>query len=249
MEFSWTTFGLEILNFLVLLWLLQRLLYRPVKRVIEERRAATEKAVADAEAARQAALALKSQYDSRVQEWEAEKARARAELEGELAAERARLLQALNASLEAERARRQALEERRAAELRRELAQQAREDSLRFLARLLERLATPALEERVMAAALEDLGQLPEETLQAVREAGRGAGGRVTVTSAHPLNGEQRAQCTCAFSRVLSAAPAVEFREDAALVAGVRVAVGPWVLSANLKDELAFFAGTERHGT
>ena len=248
MEFSWTTFGLEILNFVVLLWILQRLLYRPVQRIIEERRAATEKAGTDAEAARQAALALQSQYDSRLHDWEAEKVRAREELDGELAAERARLMQELNTALEAERVRRQVLEERRAAELKREFAQQAREDSLRFLARLLERLATPALEEQVMTVALEDLDRLPQEMVRAVREAGRGAEGRVTVTSAHPLNGDQREQCTCALSRLLSAAPAVDFQEDAGLLAGVRVAVGPWVLSANLKEELAFFARTELHG-
>lgn len=249
MEFSWTTFGLEIFNFLVLLWLLQRLLYRPVKRVIEERQLATEKALADTQAERQAALDLKSQYDHRLSDWEAEKSRVRAELDSELAAERVRRLTELNVALEAERARRQSLEERRLAELTQELAQQAREESLRFLAQLLERLASPALEEKVMAIALEDLAKLPEETVQAVREAGCEAEQHVTVVSAHALNSEQREQCTQACSCLLSAMPVVEFREDSALLAGVRFAVGPWVLGANLKDELAFFAGAQRYGS
>ena len=30
MAFDWTTFGLEIINFLALLWILKRFLYRPV---------------------------------------------------------------------------------------------------------------------------------------------------------------------------------------------------------------------------
>ena len=50
MEFDWTTFALEALNFLVLVWLLKRFFYRPVLAVIEARRAETAKTIADAEA-------------------------------------------------------------------------------------------------------------------------------------------------------------------------------------------------------
>ena len=38
MEFDWLTFGFEIVNFLVLVWLLHRLLYRPVLAMIQRRR-------------------------------------------------------------------------------------------------------------------------------------------------------------------------------------------------------------------
>ena len=40
MGFSWTTFALELVNFLVFLWLLQRLFYRPIERAISNRREA-----------------------------------------------------------------------------------------------------------------------------------------------------------------------------------------------------------------
>ena len=39
MELNWTTLILEIVNFLILVWILKHFLYRPVLRVIEERRA------------------------------------------------------------------------------------------------------------------------------------------------------------------------------------------------------------------
>ncbi|MEO5375693.1 MAG: hypothetical protein H7840_15730 [Alphaproteobacteria bacterium] len=47
--------ALQVGNFLVLVWLLQRFLYRPVAALIERRRAATDQAFAEAEAARAAA--------------------------------------------------------------------------------------------------------------------------------------------------------------------------------------------------
>ena len=50
MELSWSTFILEAINFLVLVWILKRFLYKPVLDVIERRKAGIEKIQADAKA-------------------------------------------------------------------------------------------------------------------------------------------------------------------------------------------------------
>ena len=42
MELSWSTFFLEIINFLVLVWILKRFLYKPVMDVIARRREGIE---------------------------------------------------------------------------------------------------------------------------------------------------------------------------------------------------------------
>ena len=48
MELNWSTFVLEILNFLVLVWILKRFLYKPVLAVIARRREGIEKSLAEA---------------------------------------------------------------------------------------------------------------------------------------------------------------------------------------------------------
>lgn len=48
MRIDWLTLGLQLINFAILVWLLQRFLYRPVLRVIEMRRAAVEAAYTEA---------------------------------------------------------------------------------------------------------------------------------------------------------------------------------------------------------
>jgi F0F1-type ATP synthase delta subunit len=40
---------------------------------------------------------------------------------------------------------------------------------------------------------------------------------------------------------------ACEFLEDSALIAGVRISFGSWVLRANVQDEMNFFAASSRH--
>ena len=48
MELNWSTFVLEIVNFVVLVFILQRFLYRPVLAVIERRRKSVEDRLSEA---------------------------------------------------------------------------------------------------------------------------------------------------------------------------------------------------------
>jgi len=55
MHLDWWTLALQTVNFAVLVWLLQRFLYKPVLRMVDARRAEVEKQYADARAAETAA--------------------------------------------------------------------------------------------------------------------------------------------------------------------------------------------------
>ena len=247
MNFDGTTFVLEVLNFLVLVWLLRRFLYRPVLDVIERRRAREEKTVADASALREEALALKSQVEGSLARAAEERERARARLDDEVATQRAQRLAELDGELAAERQRRHDLDER---EERRRDAERDREAAalaLRLAARLLARLADPALEDRLVALALADLASLPDAQREPLRAALGDPGVAVEVTTAYPLPPARQAQVTAALGALAGRELAPRFAEDASVEAGVRVRAGAWELTANLRDELAFFATALDH--
>src|SRR5476649_1142588 len=59
MTIDWWTLGFQTVNVVILVWLLKRFFWRPVAAMIEQRRAAAQKDLAEAEAKRsQAATAL-----------------------------------------------------------------------------------------------------------------------------------------------------------------------------------------------
>lgn len=248
MEFDWTTYVLEIINFLVLVWILQRFLYKPVTNAIAQRKAGIEKTLADAQAVRGEAESLKRQYENRMADWEHEKAQARAQLLQEMDAERTRLMSALQAALEQEREKLRALEQLRAVELRRRLEQDALGEGARFVARLLSRLASPELEESIRALLIEDLPHLADGELQSLRAACREGDAKINVASGYPLGEGQRTGLAQALSRVAGRPVACEFGQDADLMAGLRIGIGPWVLRSNLRDELKFFAEAHHAG-
>jgi len=248
MEFDWTTSVLEVLNFLVLVWLLRHFFYRPVLAVIEARQAETARVIADAEAVRREAEDMKSDYLTRLAEVDKDRAAAKAALDEEIAGERERRLAALEAKLAEERERHEVVAARQRGELEHTLERQALGSAALFATRLLERLAGPELEAKLADLALGELANAPPDKLEALRSALQAPEVGIKVVSVHPLDEMRRAAFVQVLSQLAGRALAPEFGEDAALISGVSVMVGSWVLMANLRDELGFFVGAFEHG-
>ena len=248
MQFDLTTFVLEFLNFLVLVWLLKRFFYRPVLAVIEARRTEGAGIVAKAQALRREADLLKERYEAGLSQIDKDSAAARATLDKQVADERARRFAALNAEIAEERKRREALDARQGKERASAQERQAITLAARFAARLLDRLAGPDLEVRLADLALAELPAQAPDKLEALRTALSEPGASVHVVSAYALDAGRRAGFGAALDRVAGRALDVRFDEDPALKAGVCIMAGAWVLMANLRDELRFFAGIIDHG-
>ena len=242
MQLNWSTFLLEVVNFLVLVWILKRFLYKPVLVAIAQRKAAIDKTLVDAEAKYQEAHALELQYQNRLADWEGEKEGLRTALSEELRVQRERLTADLQKSLEKEREKELVLAERRMQELEDRAAEQGIQRGVQFTARLLERIATPEIEARLVALTIEDLPHLPSVNLKSLQAAWQDSRRSIKVASAFPLN---EAQCTAVLQALREAtheSATVEFEKDSSLMAGLRLSVGPWTVRANLRDELQFFA-------
>jgi F-type H+-transporting ATPase subunit b len=93
MHIDWSTLALQTVNVLILIWLLARFLFRPVRNIIAERSAAAEKMLADAAARRTQAEADAAEVQQRLQNVAAEAERVLSEARAQAEAQRARLLQ------------------------------------------------------------------------------------------------------------------------------------------------------------
>jgi F-type H+-transporting ATPase subunit b len=245
-QLDWTTFALEIMNFLVLVWLLKRLLYKPVLNAIAERKANVQNTLSDADKLRKEAQTLREEYEHRQADWRQEKETVRNRMLEEVNGERVRLLAELQSTLQQEQEKARALEERRLSDLTHHVEDAAIAQGGLFAARLLARLASPELGARLVEVVIEDLHRLPEERRQAMRTACARGDAPIVVTSAHRLSSPQRESLMEAVQSLLGRTISCEWREDPQLLAGIRLSLGPWMLGANLQDELKFFSDTLR---
>lgn len=247
MQIDWTTLVLEIINFLVLVWILKRFLYKPVMEAIAARQMRVEGKLAEARVIEDGARELESQYQRRLADWDMEKAKARAVLDTELLQERNRQMQALDKALLEERERVAAVTAHKQQEAQRELEVEALAHAQRFASALLVRLADPVVESRFVSLLFEDWANLPDTQVESLRRAVLVDKAKATVTTAFPLSPEQRREIESALQSRLEADLVVAFDEDPNLLAGVRLSLGPWQLNMNFADELASFKAAANH--
>ena len=250
MELDWTTFGLQLINFLALLWLLKRLLYQPVMGVIARRQQAIEHSVQQSRRTLADAEAMKADLQQQLAAQSRQHAEALQRLDEEIGQERQRRLERLDEELSRERQRSDALAESRVQAAIAASREQAQRQAHEALSLLLQRLAGPALDERLLDMLIEDLPRLPSEQLAALRQAAQASDPVLELTSARPLAAADKERLCQAMAPVTACtALRVVERIDPALTSGLRIGLGPWLLAASLADELSYFrAGAQRDG-
>jgi len=244
-QVDWVTVAAQVVNFLVLVWLLQRVLYRPLTRALKEREeevhrslreaaTARETAETEAEAHRVALRALEDARHARLAAAEEEAASLFAEMtekaRGELAERRA----AWQAQLEDEKA---AFLDR--------LRRRAGEAFVTFARRALAEMADEDLVDRIAHVFARRLSALDREEKKHLRSAA-GLEEALLIRSSFPLSPAARTLVAEAVGRVLAREVDIEFLEEPGLECGVVLAIGSrhvgWTLGEHLdalEDDVA----------
>ena len=220
MDIDWVTVAAQIVNFLILVFLLKRFLYNPVIRVMDRR----EQRISDR---LERARAREEEAESRAEEYE--------QAQQALAAKRDRQLQA--AREEAETTRRRLLDEARAevAERRaqwrealaseqksieRSLHRQVAESVTDIARRVLDDLADQALEATIFdhfLARLEAEGDISREDLESLLD----ENGRLLVRSRFTIGEEARGRLSGVLGKRLGEAPGLRVEIDDSLICGI----------------------------
>jgi F-type H+-transporting ATPase subunit b len=239
MKFDIWTFAFQIINFAVLLFVLQRLLYRPVREIMEQRRAAAAKALAEAETARTEAEELKVQHQAELDELNGQRGRLMEEMAADAAAERRKLLdeagREAKSLMDRERALFDAEKERYGTELR----QRAIDATGLFAGNIFREIADAELHGALfrrflggvdrIAAELRDVPSR-EEVLE------------VDLTSAFPLDGDEERRLHGELEKGTGRPVTIRTAVDPDLLAGVRLKASDLVFDASLAGQVATLA-------
>lgn len=241
MEFNLSTFVLEIINFLVLIWILQRFLYKPVLEVISKRKESVDKVLADAQRQRIEAETLQQKYTNRLAHWEQEKKQALDALHQEVERERSRQMHELKKQLEEERKKAQIVAERQLQEFQTQSEKRALEQGARFASLLLQRAAGPELEKKLFDLLIDQLGSLTFERIQSLQFMGPSALKSIQVYSVYELEQTKRKQLEKILNALINRSTEYEYHLEPSLIAGFRICFGSWLLQVNIQHELAGF--------
>lgn len=245
MQFSWTTFFIEIINFIVLIWILKRLLYIPVKNAIEKRKTLIQGSLNQAEKLKKEAELLETKYKNRLSDWEQEKSRQKNQFHQEMVDLKTSELDKLHEVLESEKQKSAAIVEH---QLKSQMESNLHESLLLaadFSTRLLKRLAGPQLEDKLIQAFIEDLANICASQVDNIN-AQLENDDNVQIQSAFPMSQEQQQLIIDHLQQKLRKPFNCTYLQQPELLAGLRVQIGSLNLQANLRDELNFFAEVAR---
>jgi F-type H+-transporting ATPase subunit b len=235
---GWTLI-LQAANFLILVWLLRRFLYRPVLAVIDQRRQAADAVLAEAAAARTAAEVVRRDLEAQRAAAGTDRDRLIEAAHTQVEAERAALLDKVRHEADALLADARTHIERE----RRDAAAALRDRACRLAVSIAQRLAQSIAPEGESAAdpflgrICTALRELPAEERAAILDQVRG-NGLVRVVTAIPLGDAARERCRQGLAASLGVPLNIQFADDRALIAGLEVHFPHTVLRHTWRDDL-----------
>jgi len=236
MNFSWWTFALQAANFLILIWLLRRFLFKPVGAIVARRKEQIARGMAEASVEKQNALNLQRDLQAQRAGIEVERQKAIEEQRAQIGAERKKMIDEVRAEVEKirDQATTQLSEERAAAA--QELFSRTIELAVNLAERLLRELALPSIEQAFLTSVLDYLDRLSaQERAALVSHLGANS---LLVTTAHPLDAGAEAQWREQLGNRIGAAAGIKFNSDPTLIAGAEITFPNAILRFNWRDAL-----------
>jgi F-type H+-transporting ATPase subunit b len=236
MNFSWWTFGLQAANFLVLVWLLQRFLFKPVKGIVARRREEIGRTLAEATAQKQTAERLRQEIEAQKSQMETERQQLLERQTTELSVERQKILEQARAEADKLKSQVEAQLEQERVAADSELFEHSVQLAIALAEKLLREIAVPSLDYHFIVRALDHVDGLPAtDRSTLLSELGASP---VVLTTAHPIGAEQQAEWCERFAKQIGTKN-VRFAADPALIAGAKIELAHSILSFNWRDSLA----------
>lgn len=239
MIIDWFTVGAQTLNFLVLMWLMKRFLYKPILHAIEERekRIATELANADMKKAE--AQKKSDEFQQKNEEFDRQRTTLLNKATDEVKAERERLLDEARDAADALRAKRQETLRNEEHALRQTISRRTQQEVFAIARKALTDLATTSLEERLVEAFTRRLRQLDGQEKESLATALETGTSPAFVRSACDLPAEQREAIQNALKETFSTEIHVRFETAPDLICGIELTTNGQKVAWSIADYLS----------
>jgi F-type H+-transporting ATPase subunit b len=238
MLIDWFTVSAQAVNFLVLVWLLKRFLYKPILHAIDERQKRITAQLQEAGAKKAEAERERVDFQHQNEEFARQRDALLKKATDEANAERQRLLDEARQESEALRTRfREALRNERA-RLSREFTSRTQQEVFAIARQALSDLATESLEERMTEVFIRRLRELNGEAKGELASFLQHLHRPALVRSAFELPPEQRAAIERAIRETLSDQTQVQFETSPALVSGIELMTNGHKVAWSIADYL-----------
>jgi len=236
---DWFTVAAQVVNFVILVWLLKRFLYQPILHAIDAREQRIALSLADAAAKEAEARTERDAFRSKNEAFDQQRAARLSQAIDEAKAERQRLLDEARQAADVLRAKRHEALQREQQSLYDEIARRTRAEVFAIARKVLTDLAGTSLEERMSEVFADRLRALDDEARQGLARSLKTLTHPVRVRSAFELTSEQRAAIRTALNETLAADIQVRFDTAPDVISGIELTTDGQKVAWSIADYLA----------
>ncbi len=238
MLINWFTVGAQALNFLILVWLMKRFLYKPILSAIDAREKKIAAELADAAAKKADAKKEQDDFQHKNEAFDQQRAALLTKATDDANAERERLLDAARSAATALSAKRLDAMRSEAKTLRESISRRTEQEVFAIARKALADLATASLEERISEVFTRRLRMMEEAPKASLAAALKTATDPAIVRSAFELPPEPRAAIQNALNETFAMDVPLRFETSPDLVSGIELTTNGQKVAWSIADYL-----------
>jgi F-type H+-transporting ATPase subunit b len=238
MLIDWFTVGAQVLNFLILVWLLKRFLYKPILDAIDAREERVAAELADADAKKAEAQQERDEFRQKNRKFDEQRAALLSQATDEASAERRRLLDEARTAAATLAAKRMETLRDEAHNLSQAISRRTQQEVFAIARKALMDLATTGLEERLGAVFTRRLREMDARAKEGFAKALKTTVEPALVRSAFDLPEAQRATIRNAINETFAADIPIRFEIAPDLVSGIELTAHGQKVAWSIADYL-----------
>lgn len=238
MPIDWFTVSAQIINFLILLWLLKRFLYRPILNAVERREESIAQKIKKAEEQCAAAQKMKEEYEHLLYQWQQNREQKLFALEEELKHEKIKLIQETKDTYENLKRTQKEMALREFDALSLELGEKIQKEVLSIVRNVLKDLACQKLEDQMIEAFIAKIKKMDHESFCVFKNTMIQNKNELFFRTAFTLEEKKQKEMSLLINQIFAVDLTLFFEAHEGLIGGVELVVPGYKISWNTEDYL-----------
>jgi F-type H+-transporting ATPase subunit b len=241
MQINWFTVIAQVINFLILVWLLRRFLYKPILKAVDERENKIATQIKDAKAEKAAAKKEQEEFAGKNEEFDNHKMELMDKAVAEIKEKRQSLLE--EAKNDADKLIAKLEESAKSAQekINHEISQKTQDGVFAISRKALSDIASVSLEEQAVNIFIKRLAELNVDEKNKFIAAFSSAAEPVLVRSAFALNHKQETEIKASIKDILGSKTHFQFSTVPELISGIELTANGYKLGWSISEYLHSF--------
>jgi F-type H+-transporting ATPase subunit b len=231
MQINWFTVIAQILNFLVLVWLMKRYLYKPILNAIDDREKKIAGQLADAKTKKDEAKAGQDEFNKKNEVFDQQKKDMMDKATAEAGAQSQKLLEEAKNNAKTLQDKLEKAAKDQQADLNHQMEQKTEQDVFAITKKVLADLGDVNFEEQSVNVFIKRISNIKEDEKDLFKKALHSGSGPIQVQSAFDLPEKQQTEIKSVVTKMLGTKPSFEFKTSPALLGGIELTTNGYKLA------------------